>query len=144
MHTIHRFEYFRSRGMSVVFQQECQHGVALGSATQAAALERPFYRLGIHLPGTATSLSRTHAQVWRALSTDSPTADADDFLAGANPLGKRIQTKAAAKPEQCLLTARFAWWLVVIGVNSQQRKKRFSYLNIFINKINKSRLCEFE
>ena len=50
----------------------------------------------------AASLSRTHAQVRRPLSADFPATDVDDFLARPNSLGRCIQAKADAKPEQCL------------------------------------------
>jgi len=48
VHAIYGFGDFRSRGMPVVLQQECHHGVALRSAAQSAAIEGPFNCLGVH------------------------------------------------------------------------------------------------
>ena len=48
IHAIHGFEDFRRRGMPLVVHQECHHGVALRSATQPAAVQRPFNRLRVH------------------------------------------------------------------------------------------------
>src|ERR1700722_11113096 len=46
IHAIHGFEDFRSRGMTVVFHQECHHGITLRSAPQPAAIEGAFNHLG--------------------------------------------------------------------------------------------------
>ena len=46
---IHGFEDFGSRGMPVVFHQECHHGVALRGTPQTAVFQGLFNRLGIHL-----------------------------------------------------------------------------------------------
>ena len=45
---IHGLEDFRGRGMPVALHQECHHGVALRRAPQAAALQGPFDRFGVH------------------------------------------------------------------------------------------------
>ena len=45
---IHACEDFRSRGMPLVFHQECHHGVALGSAPQSAAFQGPSNRLSVY------------------------------------------------------------------------------------------------
>ena len=45
---IYTFEDFRSRGMPVIFHQECHDGIALRSAPQAAAFQRLFNGLEVH------------------------------------------------------------------------------------------------
>ncbi len=48
IHAVHGFEDLRSRRMSLVLHQEGHYGVALCSAPQPAAVQRPLNRLGVH------------------------------------------------------------------------------------------------